>query len=293
MGSVPARVLALSHVRARAEDARAAARERIAKISSRTGEPQSAIDALLPRLRDHASVTLNFHPDRLAVAGGRTVIEGLLHEGRYRSQSARCTLTWGDSHEGPEHVGTIDAFEPLLAALLEAADASGEALGVSGMDVGTLVRSLSSTQRGGARGVQGRALDTYIEAQVHGDIDLSADVDALVVDPSFEGTSTGASLHELCARYGIAFREHPGFVLATQDVPDDFRGPRMVPLAERVDRCFALVRGQLDAATVGRAAQALQREPESWQDWGTFEESLQHIKQLWHVLVRFGRARAA
>jgi hypothetical protein len=33
----------------------------------------------------------------------------------------------------------------------------------------------------------GRALDDYVEAQVHANIDLATDVEAVVVDPSFRG----------------------------------------------------------------------------------------------------------
>jgi ribosomal protein S18 acetylase RimI-like enzyme len=76
-------------------------------------------------------------------------------------------------------------------------------------------------------------------------------------------------------------------------VPDEFRGPRMVPLARRVAERCAIVPGAIDAASLGRAAAALHREPGSWEDWDTYEETLQHIKQLWHVLVRFGRPRWA
>jgi hypothetical protein len=195
----------------------------------------------------------------------------------------RCTLTWGDSHEGPEHVGTLDVLEPLLAPLLERVETKGEALGVSGMDVRSLLHFLSSSER---RGIVARALDTYIEVQVHADVDLAGDVEALVIDPSFEGTPTGERLHEMAARYGAAIDHHPGFVLDVREVPDDFRGPRMVPLAERV-----AVRGQLDAAVVGAAAASLHREPETWADWGTRDETLQHLKQLWHVLVKYGHPR--
>jgi DNA phosphorothioation-dependent restriction protein DptG len=62
----------------------------------------------------------------------------------------------------------------------------------------------------------------------------------------------------------------------------------MVPLAARV-ATFASVRDQFDAATLGRAAVDLYRNPQAWSDWATPEETWQHIKQLWHVLVRFGR----
>jgi hypothetical protein len=126
---------------------------------------------------------------------------------------------------------------------------------------------------------------------VHGPIDLTADAEALVVDPAFNGTTTGERLRALCERHALALLHHRGFVLTTREVPDDFRGPRMVPLAHRVAERYAIVPGAIDAASLGRAAAALHREPGSWDDWDTYEETLQHIKQLWHVLVRFGRPR--
>jgi Protein of unknown function (DUF3626) len=340
---------ALAHIQRRAEDARPAARARIAAILARTGASPSALDVLIAALDEHARTTLNFHPDRL-LHDGSTVAENLLAQGRYRNQFEtgitsgsrtafrggdrdgweeklfggayqepavqneerpkygalnlmqhvdggsprfgscflvlrrpmleRCTFTWGDSHEGPVHVGTLAVPEPLLAALLESVEDKGEALGIVGMDVPALLRFLASPSPGQTAA---RALDTYIEAQVHSAIDLAADVEALVIDPSFEGTETGVQLHDTAARYGITLRRHPGFTLSAQDVPDDFRGPRMVPLAARV-----AVGGRLDAAVVGRAAASLHRDPESWTDCGTFDETLQHIKQLWHVLVRYG-----
>jgi hypothetical protein len=40
---------------------------------------------------------------------------------------------------------------------------------------------------------------------------------------------------------------------------------------------------------IGNAAVSLSRQPESWRDWGTYDETLQHIKQLWHVLAYYGQ----
>ena len=205
----------------------------------------------------------------------------------------RCTLTWGDSHLGPEHVGTVEVLEPLLAALLEGVEATGSALGVSGLDVPRLLDRLSTCAARAAEDPAGadpgRALDTYIEAQVHGDVDLSTDVEALVVDPSFDGTPTGDRLGELSARYGVPLRRHAGFALPAGEVPADFRGPLMVPLARRVDEAGRRGVGLADAAAIGRAAADLRDAPERWQDLGTPGDCWQLQKQLWHVLVRFGR----
>ena len=202
-----------------------------------------------------------------------------------RSMLPRCTFTWGDSHEGPAHVGTIGRFDAVLGAWLEAVDQNGAALGVAGLDVPTLLERLSSSQTPTNR-TPGRALDDYIEAQVHGPIDLGRDVESLVIDPAFEDTEIGKDLVAIAARYGIALRRHAGFVLTPAEVPSDFRGPRMRPLAERISSG-----SELDAAALGRAAQSLTREPAKWSDWGSATETWQHIKQLWHVLVRFGRER--
>ena len=175
----------------------------------------------------------------------------------------------------------------LCFALLEKAEYTGDALGVSGIGVSKLVERLSSSSAREQGRVHGRALDDYIEAQVHGAIDLSVDVDAVIVDPAFERTSTGECLRALAAKFGFEYRLHPGFVLAPGDVPADFRGPCMIPLAERI-AALSPVRDRLDAARIGFAAQTLHREPETWIDWAPPEESWQHIKQLWHVLVKFG-----
>ena len=121
------------------------------------------------------------------------------------------------------------------------------------------------------------------EAQVHGDIRLQDDVESLVADPSFKGTRTGDSLVELSCAFGFPLRWHCGFVLEAGEVPHDFRGPAMPTLARRIAR-----EGMVDAATIGRAEAALNRLPDEWRDWGSRDETLQHLKRLWHVLVHYG-----
>jgi hypothetical protein len=132
-------------------------------------------------------------------------------------------------------------------------------------------------------------LDTQIEAQVHGPIDLHHDVELLVADPSFAESATGAALRELARRYDVPLLWHCGFSLPVVDVPADFRGPAMPRLARRI----ADMDGTLDAAVIGRAAASLHREPAAWRDWGSREDALQHLKQLWHVLVHYGAPSCA
>ena len=200
-----------------------------------------------------------------------------------RELHAACTFTWGDSHEGPEHMGTLGVLEPLLGALLDSVATRGEALGLL-LDRPALVAALASPS---GSGVVGRALDAYIEAQVHAELDLATAFEALVIDPSFDGTATGDRLEALAARYRIPLTRHPGFVLARGEVPSDVRGPRMVPLAHRI-----AVADRLDAAVVGEAAASLHRTPALWQDWDpSVAVTLQHLKQIWHVLVHRGHPR--
>jgi hypothetical protein len=131
----------------------------------------------------------------------------------------------------------------------------------------------------------GRVLDSGIEAQVHGPIDILRDVELLVADPSFSGTPTGHHLRELSRKYGIPLRWHVGFRLAARDVPEAFRGPAIPKVAQRI-----AVNGMVDAGVIGSAARSLCLRPEEWRDWGAEEDTLQHLKQLWHVLVHYGLA---
>ncbi|WP_423791104.1 DUF3626 domain-containing protein [Micromonospora cathayae] len=203
---------------------------------------------------------------------------------------ARTTFCFGDSHLGAAHLGTLDAFEPVLAALLRATDEQGVSLGVAGMDVATLVRTLlrRPERAAWAPGAAVRALDDYVEAQVHGDVVLTRDVEALVADPSFRGTRCGAALVDLADRCGFELRWHDGFVLPVDRVDADFRGPAIPPLAARVLAEFGQPGAVIDAALIGRAAASLVTEPDRWADRGPAAVTHQHLKQLWHVLVRYG-----
>ncbi|WP_330467554.1 DUF3626 domain-containing protein [Micromonospora zamorensis] len=218
---------------------------------------------------------------------------------------SRATFCLGDSHLGPEVVGTADAFEAVLAGLLASVAATGECLGRAGTGVAALARTLldqpSARSEPGLRapqsrakgvpttpGAVGRALDDYVEAQVHGTLDLADDVEELVVDPSFAGTPTGATLESIAERFGFPLRWHPGFVLAVDQVDAEFRGSAIPVLAARVHREFARSGDPVDAALIGRAAASVVAEPHRWADRGPIADTLQHLKQLWHVLVRFG-----
>lgn len=291
-----------------------AQREALAFVRAAGGPPTAPPDA---------AVTINFHPDRID-NGGRSVIEGLLADGRFRSQfetgisnggltaypggdrdrweermfggayqrpgvapadrpkygalnlrhhpagaarrfgsahlrlrpevNERATFTLKDSFHEPTEAGVFDAMSAVLAGLHDHFAAAGP-------------------------------LDDYVEAQVHGPVDLARDVAALVLDDSFAGRLPAAEA--LAARYGVELEWRPGSRLAPDEVPDEFRGPRMRPLA--VLLCERYARPLVDAELIGRAARDVVTAPGEWSAWGSPAETQQLLKYLWHTLAVHGR----
>lgn len=164
----------------------------------------------------------------------------------------RTTFTWGDSNTEPAQIGVIDAFEVVLAPLLE--------------EIGDWR---------GAEPALTHDLDHYVEAQVHGVVALAEDVEAVVIDPAFGGERLVAAAE----RYGFAAEFHPGIVLPLERIPVEApegavwewekfcAGGRALALAERVTGG-----APLDAANIGRA----------------IVDDPQHLKYLWRMTVAHG-----
>jgi Protein of unknown function (DUF3626) len=102
---------------------------------------------------------------------------------------ARSTVLYGDSAESHAPIARTDAPEPVLAPLLEDLAAGRGALGRTGLTLGEFVQGAMQgdiqAQTGVFSPTISRALDGYIEAQVHGPVSLATDVDAVVIDRSF------------------------------------------------------------------------------------------------------------
>jgi hypothetical protein len=115
---------------------------------------------------------------------------------------------------------------------------------------------------------EGGALDDYIEAHVHGRVELAADVEAMVLDPSFRGSP----IEEQAWSLGVPMEWHEGRLLPLETLADrpEFRGPHIVEVGRRIARD-----GLIDAATIGRAALAGAEDP-------------QDLKKVWHHVARFG-----
>ncbi|GAA5154515.1 DUF3626 domain-containing protein [Nocardioides marinquilinus] len=150
----------------------------------------------------------------------------------------RTTFCFPDSYLQPERVvGPGDAEG--VAGLAALADASGHDL-----------------------------LDHYVEAHVHGGVRLERDVEAVVLDPCFRG----GPVEDAARATGCAVAWHPGFRVATADLPEDYRGPEPLALARSLGEVLV-------PATVGDAARSGRHDPQT-------------LKRVWHLLARFGRRAA-
>jgi len=187
----------------------------------------------------------------------------------------RATFSHGDSFTEPTVVGTADTFGAIYDVLLDEVARTGKALGLGAASAAQWVAALSVP-----RTAPGRALDNYVEAQVHGGVELSADVEAVVADPSFHGTPTG----DLLAGLGLPLSWHPGFTLAPDEFPAALRGPVAPVLAGHLASRYGVQ--LIDAALIGRAAREVVREPARWT---AFDVPLQQLKYLWHILVLRGQ----
>ena len=209
----------------------------------------------------------------------------------------RSTFFVGDSVLEPQDGGVIGRLEPVIAGLLERA-ARGD-----GFTVDSLVGRLTAAGSGapGAAGMN-HALDGYVEAQVHGPITLATDVEAVVIDPSFRGTPDGQRLLDAARYHHVNADWDSGLRLALDEIPidvpeaaDEFRwgqfcgDGRAANLARRVVQDHATEGRHLDAATLGRAAVSVVRQPNEWQPWSDAKDPLTRIKDLWHILVVYGR----
>ena len=70
-------------------------------------------------------------------------------------------------------------------------------------------------------------------------------------------------------------------------MPSEFRGPAIPELAQRIAGD-----GVTDAAVIGAAQRSLRFSPDGWRELGFPDDILEHLKQLWHILVHHGSPAA-
>ncbi|KAK4062964.1 hypothetical protein Trihar35433_8759 [Trichoderma harzianum] len=203
--------------------------------------------------------------------------------------STRSTFTFGGSQGIPKERGTADEFDAILAALLKECFLRDTALGVENVRPKRMVEYIDALSKSPLvkdiyERPPSRNLDHLIEAQIHGDVLLSRDVEALVVDPSFfTRGGTGLLLLALGETYRFPVFVHHGFQLSSGSVPSDFRGPTMPPLATQI-----ALNGIVDVQIIGEAVKDWVACADLLGDRGDLAQGLQELKLLWHVLVRYG-----
>jgi hypothetical protein len=246
-------------------------------------------------------VTVHFHPDRLT--GGGPILDAMARDGVYRSQFETGTsnggltaFAGGDRWQWESRIfnGAYDdgpaADRPKYGSLNFRSRRVGGSprFGSAYLRLGahSLARTTFCYPDSAAEpahfGVAARisalvelaasdeadALNDYVEAHVHGPVDLRRDVEALVLDPCYRGTpvETAAGL------LGCPVEWHGGFSITTGVLRQhaDYRGPRFAALGEEIARD-----GRLDPRIIGDASRT-----------GRYDE--QALKRVWHCVARFG-----
>lgn len=253
-----------------------------------------------PAVAPDVPITLNFHPDRLA--RGLPLLEALAQDGVYHSQFVTGTSNGGltahpggdrwrwesrifggayDDASAPERpvygalnfrrqvVGAAPRFgsshfrltgESLARATFCYPDSAAEPVHF-GVAAGMSLIALAEAD-------EQDALDDYIEAQVHGGVDLARDVEALVLDPSYRNTPVEAAARLL----PVPVEWHPGYRITVAELHRHahYRGQEYADLGASIAED-----GLVDPRVIGDAART-----------GRYE--LQHLKMVWHTLARFG-----
>lgn len=250
---------------------------------------------------DHASVTINFHADWFVRE--RMVIEHLAQEGLYRSQFETGTsnggLTafpggdrwlWESRIFGKAYDDAPPAFRPKYGALNHRGWSCGGSprFGSAHLRLKPHVLARTTFCFPDSHldpvdfGVADRMdllsridsenapdpLDDYVEAHVHGPIELSSDVEALVLDASQLGTR----VEHVAGTLACPVEWHAGFRMPASRIPDcvSYRGQEVAQLAALFSSD-----GILTPREIGQA-----------QKQGLLPPLV--LKRVWHCLARFG-----
>jgi Protein of unknown function (DUF3626) len=260
----------------------------------------------------HATVTLNFHPDR--AAGEVPILVSLRRTGAYVSQFVTGTgnggLTahpggdrwrWESRMFGAAYDEAPPETRPVYGALATPEHDRGASprFGSAHLRLhrhvlprttfcypdsclepitfgvaGRFGRIATAVDADDRAGRPEDPLDRYVEAHVHGPVRLDRDVAELVLDPSHRDTD----VEDDARRLPVPVRWHTGFRLGVEELRrhPDYRGPAYVALGERL-----AVDGVLTPRLLGDAARTGRYDP-------------QDLKRVWHYLARFGtQAQAA
>jgi Protein of unknown function (DUF3626) len=116
-------------------------------------------------------------------------------------------------------------------------------------------------------------LDDYIEAHVHGPIDIATDVEALVLDPCYRASA----VEEAASRLDCPVEWHGGFAVTADAflANPGYRGPEFARLGVSLARG-----GVLTPRLIGDASRAARHDEQA-------------LKRVWHYMARFGSLEMA
>ncbi|TIC86661.1 DUF3626 domain-containing protein [Nocardioides sp. GY 10127] len=158
----------------------------------------------------------------------------------------RATFCWPDSVYEPEAVGGPEHLEELCRLA----------------DAGAIDPSLQPDSAAGLS--LDDPLNDYVEAHLHGGLEISRDVEALVIDPS-DREACGESLERLAC----PIEEHAGYRVTAEAIDPTYRGEVPITLARKL-------RGEITPARLAAASRSGDYDPQA-------------VKWLWHCTARFGR----
>ncbi len=269
----------------------------IAHVTSlATGEP----------VESSLRVTLHLHPDRLAA--GVPILDHMAHDGVYRSQFETGTSNGGlTAHPGGDRwkwesrifAGAYDEVSATVRPKYGSLNFRRRLVGGSPRFGSAHLRlarhvlarttfcypdsvfeprhfgvaSRLSTLIALAEADDRDPLDDYIEAHVHGLVELDRDVEALVLDPCYRDTPIETAASQLAC----PIEWHGGFTLTTAELRKhpDYRGPEFVRLGVSLAQDDSL-----NPRIIGDASRS-----------GHHDE--QALKRVWHYVARFGSVELA
>jgi hypothetical protein len=196
----------------------------------------------------------------------------------------RCTFTYLDSYFEPESIGTTTHFSPILLEMYREVRKNQSLFGKENLNSSSLSAHLELKKYNliAHSSNFGKTLDDYVEAQIHGEINLKEDVKALVADANFQNTLVENQLESLCEKFHIELDWHGGLSISPDSIPANFRAGEAFQIAEKVAS-----NGEITAYLIGLAGQSAIQSYEKWKAFGTPAEIQQKLKYLWHALVAF------
>lgn len=233
----------------------------------------------------YGALMLACYPDGPAPRFGSSYL--ILHP----EVNKRSTYTFGGNQDDLawKRTGSWDHLDAIFLPVLEKLREEGSVLGNHKLSTREFLDLLKEgTLRPSLGGTLSNALDSYVEAQIHGPVNLKEDAEKLVVDRSLCGTELEEVLAKLAVDYELELEWYEGYSARVEELPAEFRGYAIDRLAERI-----AVDGKLTAARIGTASNSFHTHPDLWSEWGDGGEGLTYFRRVWHALVYHGQSASS